>query len=180
MTAWSPILILPIWASVTDACTLKVPGEIRTMADVVEPDEPEDPDDPVEPVVPEAAVEPELPVDPEPEEPEPEEPAPDEDPPVPPDELELLLVPLEPPPETDWPGVMLTAPTVPAKGVTMVALPMFVWAWVSWAYAEACWDWAWAIDAWSEAMVCEVAFAGSAASLAWAELRAAVAEFSAA
>src|SRR5205807_7549197 len=92
-------------------------------------------------------------------------------------ELEAL-VPLEPPPEQDWPGVMLTAPTVPAKGATMLASFTLDWADVSWAWAEACCAWADASDAWSDATVCEVALDGSAASFASAELTAALAAFS--
>jgi hypothetical protein len=131
ITAWSPILIFPIWASVTDACTLKEPGEMSTIA-ALEEVEPEAPEEPEEPVELEEPVEPE---DAEPEAPPPED-EPPEPPDDPPDELALLLVPLEPlepPPETDWPGVTLTAPTVPAKGATMLASFMFDWACVSWA-----------------------------------------------
>ncbi len=117
ITAWSPTLILPIWASVTEACTLNEPGEMSTIAGLEEL-----PSHRRSPRTPRSPVELEEPAEPEDDGPE----AP------PPDgrtsraaraELELLLEPLEPPPETDWPGVTLTAPTVPAKGVTMLALP---------------------------------------------------------
>jgi len=153
ITAWSPVLIRPTWASVTEAWTLKVPGEMRTIAGVPEPVEPEEPDEleepeePAEPVAPDEPDEPDAPV--EPEDPEPDPVAPDDEDPDPPDELpdEPELLPLEPPPETDWPVVMLTAPIVPAKGVTMLAAPELVWACDSCAYADACCDWAWAIDA---------------------------------
>jgi hypothetical protein len=85
----------------------------------------------VEPVEP---VDPAVPVDPD------ELPAPEDEPPPLPEELPLvvlepleLLEPLEPPPETVWPAVMLTAPIVPANGVTMLAAPALELAWVSWA-----------------------------------------------